>query len=72
MRLKATNPDRQNVNFGSSEPSGRPTCVCERLDVVRQVDVDTLCVFHLLEDDSNKPHGHKVVPIGRETHTEAP
>lgn len=39
------------------------TGVCEGLDVVRQVDVHTLCVLHFLEDDPDEPHGHKVVPV---------
>lgn len=43
------------------------TGVCEGLDVVRQVDIYTLCVLHLLENDPNEPHGHKVVPVA-ETH----
>lgn len=49
----------------------RLTCVCKRLDVVGQVNVDTLCVFHLLEDDSNEPHGHKFIPVELK-HTKAP
>lgn len=40
-----------------------PTSVCERLDVVRQVNVHTLRILHFLEDDPDEPHGHKVVPV---------
>lgn len=46
-----------------------PTSVCEGLDVVRQVNVHTFCILHFLEDDPNKPHGHKVVPV-KETQTQ--
>ena len=44
-----------------------PTSVCERLDVVRQVNVHALRILHFLEDDPNEPHGHKIVPV-TETH----
>lgn len=39
------------------------TSVCEGLDVICQVNVHTLCILHFLEDDTNEPHGHKVVPV---------
>lgn len=42
---------------------GGPTSVCEGLDVKRKVNVDALCILHLLEDDPNKPHGNKVVSV---------
>ena len=45
-----------------SDMRGR-TSVCEGLDVVRQVDVHTLCILHFLEDDPDEPHGYKVVPV---------
>lgn len=40
-----------------------PTSVCEGLDVVRQVNVHTLCILHFLEDDPDEPHGNKIVPV---------
>lgn len=40
-----------------------PTGVCERLDVVCQVNVHTFCILHFFEDDPNEPHGHKVIPV---------
>lgn len=48
-------------------PMSGPTCICEGLDVKRQVYVHTLCILHLLKDDPDKPHGYKVVPAA-ETH----
>lgn len=40
-----------------------PTSVCEGLDVICEVNVDTLSILHFLENDPNEPHGNKVIPV---------
>lgn len=43
--------------------TGYPTRVCERLDVVRQVDVKKLGPLHFLEFDTNDPHCAQLWPV---------
>lgn len=58
LKKKCSKRFSSNFSFSSlkTQSEVRPTSVCERLDVIRQVYVHTLCILHLLKDDPNKPH----------------